>query len=141
MTYEFRIETGKVREFRRATRCGDLPVAELDETSIPPTYLFTSGTFWPPSGKAATPSEGIGLDLSRVLHAEEEFVFHGPPPVPGTALEVSTRVEPPYEKDGSRGGRLRFVEIVAEYRDSAGTLRAEQKTTLVETQHAPTDAT
>jgi hypothetical protein len=75
-----------------------------------------------------------------VLHAEEEFVFHGPPPTPGRALKVSTRLGSPYEKEGSRGGRLRFVEIVAEYRDADGTLVAEQKTTLVETQRAPKEA-
>ena len=138
MDYEFRIETGKVREFASSlgSAVGSLP--ETDQASVPATFLFTAGTFWPPRDPAASSGTGLGLDMNRILHAEEEFVFHGAPPRPGTRLRVSVRQEPPYEKTGARGGRLKFVELVKEFRDDSGQLVAECRSTLVETQHAPT---
>jgi hypothetical protein len=135
--YDFLIEAGKVAEFAKATKSSRREYQALSNSSIPPTFLFTAGTFWAPVD--ADPSgDGIGLDLTRILHAEEEFVFHGPPPAAGSHLKVTPRIGEPYEKQGSRGGRLKFVEIVNEFRDLDGRLVAEQKSLLVETERPPT---
>ncbi len=42
-----------------------------------------------------------------------------------------------WTKEGRRGGTMRFITTVNEFRDAAGVLVAEQITTLVETGKAP----
>ena len=59
--------------------------------------------------------------LSRVLHGEQRFVYHQPIR-PGMRLRVATRPGKSWEKEGKRGGKLRFSESVSEYRDEAGEL-------------------
>lgn len=127
--YEVPIERGKVYEFARATL--SQTEGHLGFTAIcPPTFLTTAGNFWSPRD-GSTPS--TGFDVRRLLHGEEEFVFHGPPPRAGVTLRADTRLGEQYEKPGKRGGQMRFAQLVTDYRDEAGTLVAQQITTLVET--------
>ncbi|GGM89187.1 MaoC family dehydratase N-terminal domain-containing protein [Dactylosporangium sucinum] len=77
------------------------------------------------------------FDLQRVLHAGEEFIFHGAPPKAGQTLTVTPRLGERYEKQGNRGGVLRFAVLINEFRDAAGVLVAEERTTLVETGRTP----
>lgn len=138
MSYEIAIEAGKVREFARATQSrhpdhhGSAPV-------IPATFLTTARLVWEPRDQAPIPR--LGFDVARSLHAEEEYVFHGPPPSAGTILSVETRIHDTFEKQGARGGRLRFAVVVNEFRDASGALVAEQRSTLVETGRAPSSST
>ena len=62
-----------------------------------------------------------GGDLSRALHGEQRFDYHGPMR-PGMKLAVSTRPGRSWEKEGRRGGTLRFSESITEYRDEQGEL-------------------
>jgi hypothetical protein len=39
-----------------------------------------------------------------------------------------------FERDGKRGGKMRFAVIVTEFRDDTGALRAEQRMTIIETE-------
>ena len=74
-------------------------------------------------GAAGTPRperEGGG-SLARVLHGEQRFEYHEPLR-PGMRLRVETRPGKTWEKEGRRGGTLRFSESVTEYRDEAGRL-------------------
>ena len=80
---------------------------------------------------------GIDCDLARVLHGEEEYGFLGPPPRAGQTLTVTSRLGDQWKKEGKRGGVMRFATIVNEYRDAAGDLVAEQRTTVIETGKAP----
>jgi len=64
---------------------------------------------------------GGGNTLTRVLHGEQRFEYHRPLR-PGMRLRVSTRPGKSWEKQGRRGGTLRFSETVTEYRDEAGAL-------------------
>lgn len=41
------------------------------------------------------------------------------------------------EKEGRRGGRMRFAKLVNEFRDGEGAVVAEQVTTVVETARPP----
>jgi hypothetical protein len=43
------------------------------------------------------------------------------------------RIDKAYEKEGRRGGAMRFYELVTEYRDSAGELVAEVRSTIIVT--------
>jgi hypothetical protein len=130
MSYEMPIEVSKVREFARAVKSRN-PAHRGPDAMMPPTMLTSAGLLWEPRGQAALDS--LGFDVKRLLHGEEEYVFHGPPPRVGQVLEVESRVEETYEKPGRRGGMMRFGVVVNEFRDDEGKLVAEQRSLLVET--------
>lgn len=64
---------------------------------------------------------GGGGGLSRVLHGEQRFVYHKPMR-PGMRLTVTQHRGKSWEKEGRRGGTMRFSEFVTEYRDEQGEL-------------------
>lgn len=129
-TYEFPVERSKIREFAKATKSRH-PDHDGPDAVIPPTFLTHARLAWEPP--ELSPAAELGFDLGRVLHGEEEYVFHGPPPRAGQTLHVSTRMGDRWEKEGKRGGVMRFAQMVNEFRDDAGTLVATQTTTVLET--------
>ncbi|WP_236794727.1 MaoC family dehydratase N-terminal domain-containing protein [Amycolatopsis sp. GM8] len=133
MSFEFPLERGKIREFARATHAGH-PAYRSDDAVIPPTFL-AARAFWKTDDEDPVP--GLGLDRGRTLHAGEEFRFHGRVPRAGETLRVSTRIGEEWHKEGRRGGALRFVTVVTEYRDADGELVAESIATAVETAKPP----
>jgi hypothetical protein len=135
MSYEMPVERGKIREFARAAKSKNAAY-DSPEAVIPPTFLTTAQNFWA-DPTAMRPVAELGFNLARVLHGEEEYEFFGPPPRAGQTLEVTSRIGDRWEKEGKRGGTMRFAKIVTEYRDSSGELVAEQRTTLVETARPP----
>lgn len=133
MSYPFSIEMGKVREFAAATHA-DGALYDGPETVIPPTFLVTR-TFWRPADLPRV--IGSRMDRKRVLHAGEEFRFHGRVPAAGEVLTVTERLGDEWRKEGRRGGSLRFMTVVTEFRSSDGTLVAEAVSTAVETERPP----
>ncbi|WP_432842275.1 FAS1-like dehydratase domain-containing protein [Dactylosporangium sp. CA-092794] len=133
MSFRFPIELGKIREFARATHATH-PSYWTDDAVIPPTFL-AARSFWKTDDEDPVP--GLGLERSRTLHAGEEFRFHGRVPKAGETLHVSSRIGDEWHKEGRRGGSLRFVTIVTEYRDADGELVAESIATAVETVKPP----
>jgi hypothetical protein len=127
--FEMGVERGKVREFARATHAPSSPYLEADQPPIPPTFL-TVARLW--QDAAANPWPAVGLDPRRVLHAEQEFVFHGPPPRSGTRLRGESRIERVYTKPGSRG-ELTFAVMVTEFYDVDDRLVAEARMTGLQT--------
>jgi hypothetical protein len=91
--------------------------------------------FWEPEG--ANPWHRVGMDQQRGLHAEQEFIFHGPPPRAGSVLTARSRIAEIYEKSGRRGGTMTFATMVTEFRDPSGRLVAEAILTGVETARPP----
>ncbi|MFV0523476.1 MAG: MaoC family dehydratase N-terminal domain-containing protein [Acidimicrobiales bacterium] len=130
MSYRMPLEEGKVREFARATRSRNQAYQGPDAI-VPATFLTHARMAWEPRAEAQI--EQLGFDLRRILHGEEEYVFHGPPPRVGQILTVTTHTEDRWEKDGKRGGTMRFARIVNEFRDPDGVLVAEQCSVIVET--------
>jgi hydroxyacyl-ACP dehydratase HTD2-like protein with hotdog domain len=128
------IERGKIREFARSTMSENPEYVDEPEPFSPPTFLTTLN-FW--MRGTESPLARVGLDLRRLLHGGQEYVFHGPPPRAGTELTAQTRVDNIYEKEGKRGGTMTFVETVTEFRDPGGTLVAEARSTAIETGQAP----
>ena len=135
MSYEVPIERGKVREFARAAKSSQ---AAYDGVAavIPPTFLTTARNFWAPPADADT-AGALGFDRTRVLHGEEEFEFFGPLPHAGQVLHAETRFGDRWEKEGKRGGTMKFALLVTEFRDGEGALVAVQRTTVVETARPP----
>jgi hypothetical protein len=134
VSYEFPIDLSKVREFARAVKSAN-PAHEGAKPVIPPTMLTSARMIWEPQDQSAF--RELGFDRARILHGEEEYIFHGPPPRAGQVLTVQARITDRYEKAGKRGGSMRFGTIVTEFRDETGTLVAEQRTTVVETARPP----
>jgi hydroxyacyl-ACP dehydratase HTD2-like protein with hotdog domain len=131
--FELIVELGKIREFARATHT-DHPAFQAG-TCIPPTFLTTAYHWHTASSDVELAAE---LDPQRSLHAEQEFVFHGPPPAAGTRLTGTSRIDQVFDKHGKRGA-MTFVVLVTEYRDEEGALVAESRLTGVETAGAADD--
>jgi hypothetical protein len=125
--YEVVVERGKIQEFAAAMQSDD-PAYRGPDAIAPPTFL-TSGALWAPEGARVD----VGFDRRRLLHGQQEYVFHGPPPQAGQVLRAVERIEDRYEKPGKRGGLMRFAVVVTEYRSEDGTLVAEGRSTLIET--------
>ena len=132
--FEMDVERGKIREFARAVRSAHPAYLQAERPVVPPTFLMTSA-FWEAEG--SNPWRMVQMDQQRGLHAEQEFVFHGPPPRAGTRLSAQSRVERIYTKQGRRGGTLTFAVMVTEFRDPEGTVVAESRLTGVETSRPP----
>jgi hypothetical protein len=125
--YEMVVERGKIAEFAAAMQ-SQSPAYAGPGAIAPPTFLISSA-LWAPEGAAVD----HGFDRRRLLHGEQEFIFHGPPPGAGQTLKVSEQLAERYEKPGKRGGMMRFAVVVTEYRSEDGTLVAEARKTLIET--------
>jgi hypothetical protein len=131
--FELDVERGKVREFARAVRATHPAFFDGEQPVVPPTFLTTM-FFWEANVDGANPWLRVQMDQKRGMHAEQEYVFHGPPPRAGTRLHCRSRITQIFEKQGKRGGTLRFAIMVTEFRDGEGKLVAEAKLTGVETE-------
>jgi N-terminal half of MaoC dehydratase len=125
-SYEVVVERGKIREFAAAMQSDDAAYQGPDAV-VPPTFLTTAAQWAPAEARVAH-----GFERARLLHGEQEFVFHGPPPRAGQVLLAREHVADRYEKEGKRGGTMRFAVIVTEFRDAEGALVAESRSTLIE---------
>jgi N-terminal half of MaoC dehydratase len=125
--YEMVVERGKIAEFAAAMQSQN-PAYAGPGAIVPPTFLM-SGALWAPEGAGVE----VGFDRRRLLHGEQEFIFHGPPPRAGQVLKVSDQIVDRYEKPGKRGGMMRFAVVFTEYRSEDGALVAEARKTLIET--------
>jgi hypothetical protein len=134
--FEMVIERGKVREFACAVASSHPSYVRAERPTIPPTFLTTM-FFWEREVPGGNPWDRVKLDQQRGMHAEQEYVFHGPPPRAGTKLTCQSRIEDVYEKEGRRGGKLGFAVMVTEFRDESGRLVAEARMTGVETARPP----
>ena len=75
----------------------------------------------PPAGLGEESGGGEAGALARGLHGEQRFQYHKNLE-PGMHLRVTTRRGSSWEKQGRRGGVMKFSESVTEYRDTDGEL-------------------
>jgi hypothetical protein len=133
-TFDVDIERGKIREFARATFSTN-PSYLVDPSPVcEPTFLTTM-IFW--QGERSDPWREVEMNLERGLHAEQEFVFFGPPPRAGTRLHARSTISEVFEKEGRRGGTMMFAVMVTDFLDDHGVVVAQSKMTGVETARAP----
>jgi hypothetical protein len=122
--YAVTVERGKIKEFARAI--DDLNPFYLDDSVgaaspwadviAPPTFAVT---FRSEAGDSGALLRDLGVDISRVLHGEQEFEIHRQI-VPGETFVCRSRVVDIYEKTG-RTGPMAFV-----VRETAVTDRADE---------------
>ena len=116
------IERGKVREFAvatGATPADDPAYLDAEHPVIEPTFL-TTAFFWQTG--AADPWPAVALDQQRGLHAEQEFVFFGPPPAGRRPADRHRRDHRHLHQTGATGWRahLRGDDHRLHRRDRAG---------------------
>jgi N-terminal half of MaoC dehydratase len=128
------VERGKIREYARAIH-SEHPAYFDDARPLAPAHFLTTTFLW--EGQEGTPWPRVEMSRARGMHAEQEYVFHGPPPRAGDRLTCRSRIEDIYEKQGTRGGGLTFVIMTTEFRDDSGALVAEARMTAVETAAVP----
>ncbi len=110
--YVVTVERGKIKEFARAI--GDLSPFYLDDQVgrasewgdiiAPPTFPTT---FRDEAADTGVFLRDLGVDISRLLHGEQEFE-HFKPIRPGETYLCRTRIVDIYEKTG-RSGPMAFV--------------------------------
>jgi acyl dehydratase len=137
--YEMDIERGKIRDFARAMHAPLPEYIEGQHPLIPATFLITAAYGWGYSLERprGTVFEQIDHDLSVPLHAEECFTFHAPLPRAGDHLVCRASLENVWRKQGGRGGDLTFLTMLTEFRNQAGELIAEERSTTVTTENSP----
>ena len=131
------VERGKIGEFTRAIHTTH-PAYEGPDAVIPPTFLSTT-LHWDKRVADANPWALVQMSEERGMHAEQEYVFHGPPPRAGDRLHAQATITEIYDKESRSGSVLTFVKMVTEFRDDSGRLVAESILTGVERQLPETD--
>jgi acyl dehydratase len=110
--YTVTVERGRIKDFARAI--GDLnpfylddrvgAASEFGDVIAPPTFAIT---FRDEQADTATFLKDLGVDISRILHGEQEFELHRPV-VAGETFLCRPRVTDIYEKSG-KSGPMAFV--------------------------------
>lgn len=159
---KFPIEAGHIMMFARSI--GDANEIYYDEdyakstepgcTIAPPTFVQASAQFdpnyflrpkigeeWFGSAKGPTGitkrEGGGGGGGGGGLHAEQHYVYHRQVKV-GDILSSSTKPGKSWEKEGRRGGKLKFSESVTEYRDQEGEVVVTATSVGVQTEKPAT---
>ncbi|GAB2505704.1 MaoC family dehydratase N-terminal domain-containing protein [Nocardia heshunensis] len=126
------VEAGRLRFFAQAIGETNPIFTDLDAAlaagysnlPVPPTFLFGIELESPDSfGWMAE----LGIDLRRVLHGEQSFVYHSTA-VAGDVLTSTPTIGNVYSK---RGGALDFIEKTSTVTRADGTLVAELKSVIV----------
>ncbi len=126
------VERGKIMEFARSI-LDDNPVYYGADPPLPLTFAVTLA-HW----VTASDNAGIeGLDLTRVLHGGHEFEYLGDIHV-GDTLTTRGAVVDVYEKQGSRGGLMTFVEAETVFSNQHGEDVLRTRSVLIETSQAAT---
>lgn len=125
------VETGKIREYARATQNSASQYLAEERAPITPTFL-SSVVFWEnltecitsPDATDACRALGIEPDARSLLSLEQEYVFHGEIPRAGDVLDTRTRFDGVEVKERSRGSML-LMHFAVEFLGERGELRAE----------------
>ncbi len=125
--YTVTVERGRIKDFARAL--GDMNPFYLDDRVgaasewgdivAPPTFPIT---FRDEAADTGVFLRDLGVDISRILHGEQEFELHRPI-TPGETLLCRPKVVDIYEKSG-KSGAMAFVVRETSVTDKANELVA-----------------
>jgi acyl dehydratase len=127
------VEKGRLRFFAKAI--GEIDPVYIDEAAaraagykglpVPPTFLFCLER----DGRDLVEMLKImSFDLGRILHAEQEFIYHKPA-YAGDTLTFETRIVDFYEK---KAGALQFVVNQTRVTNQQGEHIADLRSSLVQ---------
>lgn len=132
------VERGKIHEFANAI-LDDHPhyhdevaaqAAGLSSVVTPPTFTVAGSFFRAPDDEA--PEALRRLDLRYVLHGGMEFTFERPV-VAGDVLTAEPGEVKEYDKEGRRGGLMKFVEMETVFRDRSGEIVVRSRSIAIQT--------
>ncbi|WMD20780.1 MaoC family dehydratase N-terminal domain-containing protein [Achromobacter seleniivolatilans] len=130
--FDARVDAGRLRFFAKATGQDDPSYIDAEAAlaaghralPVPPTFFFCLEMDSP---RPAAMRELLGIDIGRVLHGEQSFVYHAMA-YAGDVLRFEPRITDIYAK---KGGALEFVVRETRVTDAAGKLVAELRATTV----------
>ncbi len=142
IVFKLPVDREKVRDFALAVG-EDNPILLDPEHALehglpnviaPPTFTVTQ-IFQVPRDERER-RLGANLDYARVLHGEQEFVYKRLP-VAGETLTGTMRISKDFEKEGKRGGTMRFVTYETIFTDENGDEVLTAYYTLLQTAKDP----
>lgn len=130
------VEKGQLRFFAKAT--GETNPIYFDEDAArgaghpailaPPTFLFSLHLGAPARrGDLFDPENGIGVDMQRILHGEQQFTHHRPI-YAGDLITLVTTTTDIFDK---KGGALEFIVQHTHAHNAKGELCAEMRMVTV----------
>jgi len=143
---EWVVERGKIGEFANAVM--NTSEAYLAEDPVAPPTFPQSIALWRARAPRPAPdggggggggrgAGGGGLDMSRVLHGEQEFEYVRPLRA-GDVLTAESHQKDRYEKEGKRGGTMTFIVSETIFKDQTGEIVAYSRGTTIVTSKAAT---
>lgn len=127
------VEAGRLKFFAKAvgetnpvyTDPAAAKAAGYRDLPVPPTFLFSLDLEQPdPFGWFNT----LGLDLARVLHGTQKFVYHRPA-CAGDTLTFASKITDIYAK---KGGALEFIVKETKVTDASGAPVADLVSTIIQ---------
>ena len=128
--YAVTVERGRLKDFARAI--GDLSpfylddrvgaASEFGDVIAPPTFAIT---FRDEQADTNTMLKDLGVNISRILHGEQEFELHRAI-LPGETLLCRPKITDVYEKSG-RSGAMAFVVRETSVTDAKNELVATMR--------------
>lgn len=124
--FEAEVEKGAIIKFADAIGDGNPLYSDgKGDMEAPPTF----GTTFRPVEGFLHVFQDLDIDLTRVLHGEEEYEYFKPIK-PGDLLTCQTRVSNVYEKSGKSGG-MTFVTMETECKNTSEELVLIRRSTTV----------
>ncbi len=126
------VDAGRLRFFAKAIGETNPIFTDIDAAKaaghanlpVPPTFLFGIELESPDAFEWLA---GLGVDLRRVLHGEQSFIYHSTA-VAGDVLTSTPTIGNVYSK---KGGALDFIEKTSTVTRANGDLVAELKSVIV----------
>lgn len=142
ITFDLPVTEEKVKEFAVAVGENNPVFYDADAAReqglpgpiAPPTFTVTQIFAIPRVEREE--KLGANLEYARVLHGEQEFVYKRLPAV-GETLKGRMRIAKDFEKQGKRGGTMRFVTYESVFTDAEGEEVLSAHYTLIETAKDP----
>ncbi|MFC8178768.1 MaoC family dehydratase N-terminal domain-containing protein [Rhodococcus sp. NPDC057297] len=129
------VETGKIREFARATGATDrvhtddsaATAAGFDSLPATPTHVVVAGHH----RNQQEFVRSLGLAIERIVVGSVEWEY-ARPLVAGDRITGTRRVVDDTTKEGKRGGSMRLVTLETDWVDDSGRTVVTQREVLIE---------
>ncbi|OMC84396.1 dehydratase [Viridibacillus sp. FSL H7-0596] len=128
--FTFEVEKRHIRQFAEAI--GDPNPLYVDEAYAATTIyggIIAPLTFPIAIGQESGENFDLGLDHKRMLHGEQEFIYHRPIR-PGDKLHCQLKVSDVYERQGKKGP-MEFLVLDTEIKDPSGELVVISRTNII----------
>lgn len=131
----FDVESGKIREFARATHAEDAvyvdtgaaAAAGFPRVPATPTHVVVAGHHRNQTEFVAA----LGLAIERVVVGSVDWQYFRPL-LAGDRMTGTRRIVDDTTRDGKRGGTMRLVTLETTWNDEAGECAAVQREVLIE---------